>query len=95
MGYQKLPLHRPPKINPEIKSLIKKQSSGSVSLTRNARILMKQEILNAYLTAVSKIITTIIDEKRDEENIAIMDCANDLIMLLANKSRRVNDSLQI
>ena len=77
----------PPKINPEIKSVIKKQSSGSVSLTRDARIVLKQETLNACLAAVSKIVTTIIEEKRDKENIASMDCSNDLIMLLANMNR--------
>ena len=77
----------PPKLNPEVKATFSSQSSSSPIITRDARIVLKQETLNACLAAVSKILTTIIDEKRDKENITVIDCANDLIMLLADLHR--------
>ena len=87
----------PPKVNPEIKAILDPQLHKAI-YERDARIVLKQETLNTCLSVVSKILTTIIKEKKDKENLVIIDCANDLLMLLADMNRdesRIRRSLLI
>ena len=90
-------LSDPPKVNPEIKAILDPQLHEAI-YERDARIVLKQETLNTCLSVVSKILTTIIKEKKDKENLVISDCANDLLMLLADMNRdesRIRGSLLI
>ncbi|KAL7306803.1 hypothetical protein TKK_0001164 [Trichogramma kaykai] len=76
----------PPRLNSEIKAAL-----GPQATSRDDRIAAKQKKINTCLANASKMITYIISEKKDKENVILVDCINDLIMLLADLNR--NESM--
>ncbi|KAL7286936.1 hypothetical protein TKK_0018878 [Trichogramma kaykai] len=76
----------PPRLNPEIKAAL-----GPQATSRDDRIAAKQKKINTCLANVSKMITYIISEKKDKKNVILVNCINDLIMLLADLNR--NESM--
>uniref|UniRef100_A0ABD2WRS8 Uncharacterized protein n=1 Tax=Trichogramma kaykai TaxID=54128 RepID=A0ABD2WRS8_9HYME len=76
----------PPRLNPEIKAAL-----GPQATSRDDRIAAKQKKINTCLANASKMITYIISENKDKENVILVDCINDLIMLLADLNR--NESM--
>lgn len=69
----------PPKLNPEMKSIIQEPV-----FNRDTRILLKQSKLTSGLAAMGKAMTLVLKQGQSEENLKILECLGDAGSLLAD-----------
>ncbi|KAJ8678954.1 hypothetical protein QAD02_014741 [Eretmocerus hayati] len=71
----------PPSVDKELKTAVK----GLIH--RDARIIAKQEKINACLAVASYVVTQSFKDKKESENKTLLVCMTDLIQLLADLQR--------
>lgn len=72
----------PPKINPELKNVV-----PQATLTRDARIQLKQQKIAASLAATSKALMLLIKDGKDVQDLPTIECLSDAIKLMADVQR--------
>ena len=74
----------PPKLNPELKLVLKGNSSV---LNRDSRIMGKQEKITACLGAIGMAVSSIINNQEKCNNIEVLDCLNETSRILVDLQR--------
>ena len=72
----------PPKINSEIKSVLQ-----APVISRDSRIIIKEEKISASLSAIAKALSLIMKNEKFMNDIPVVECLSDSIKLLVDLQR--------